>query len=212
MLGGYIFSSILSLNIKTNKKHDICLVSQWKKHIIDSDKLPKQWKRLGEAIIILTEYMARFASECNKKVCVALRSNDPAEREFYNELFKGSCVFQESNRLSFSSYLAAADSNLIVAINSTMASETFGMGLKVLFVNPLDETWLQPTTNNGVWYLSKPSYESFCARVDRLLEMPQDEYMFNSEKEMNYIMSYDRNRPAHVVIRDRILEIINNAL
>ena len=184
LLGGYFFSTILSSNIKINKKHDICLVSQWKQHIINADRLPKQWMRLGEAIIILTEYMARYASEYNKKVCVALRSNDPAEREFYDELFKKNCVFQESNRLSFSSYLAAADSNLIVALNSTMASETFGMGLKVLFVNPHDEKWLQPTTNDGVWYLSKPSYESFSMRVEGLLEMSQDEYLFNAEKEM----------------------------
>lgn len=210
LLGGYFFSTILSSKMKTKKKYDICLVSQWHKNVVDVDKLPKEWMKLGEAINVLTENIVHYASAHNKTVCIALRSNTVSEREFYYEQFNGNCVFQQHDRLAFSSYSAAADSNLIIALNSTLASETFGMGMKVLFVNPFDEQWLKPTDNSGIWYLSESDYDSFSARTGQLLNMSQDEYLANAGSEMKDVMSYKYNRPAHLVIRERILKVISN--
>jgi surface carbohydrate biosynthesis protein len=208
LLGGHFLTSKLNESASNKKKYDICLISQWSKDLIDFDKLPKNYMRLNEAITILTEYLALYALENNKRVCIALRSDDPSELEYYERLFNGNCVYQRRDETEFSSYIAAVNSNLIISLHSTLALESFGMGLKVLFVNTIGEDWLRATTDMGIWYLSKPDYQLFCSRVEQLLDMSQDEYLVSAKKEMKYVMLFDHNRPAHVVIRDRVLDII----
>jgi hypothetical protein len=97
---------------------------------------------------------------------------------------------------------------LIIAINSTLASELFGAGLKILFVNPFGEEWLQPTKNAGSWYLSAPSYDVFSERVGQLLKMKLDAYVAEAGSEIKNTVSFNPDRPAHVVIRERLMQIV----
>lgn len=210
LIGGYFFSSQqLSANQK-KPDHDVCLISQWGRYITSLEGVPDRWANLGEAKNVMVGFVARYAKEHQIKVCVALRTNDPNERMFYESHFGGRCVFQESNRSSFSSYKAIVASRLTIALNSTLATEAFGQGLKVLFLNPFGEEWLSPTNRVGPWCLSKPSYEAFSARVTYLLEMSMEDYLNEAREEMRNVMSYDLTRPAHVIIRDRLLEIVGN--
>lgn len=209
LVGGYFFSLHFAKNIAKVKRYDLCLISQWHSHLSDLKSIPPRWARLGEAINVLSSYIARYAAEHDIKVCVALRSDDPSERDFYEGHFRGTCVYQERDILAFSSYEAATASDLIIAINSTLASEAFGAGLKVLFVNPFGEEWLQPTNNVGSWYLAAPSYDMFAERVRYLLDMHRDEYQVEAGAEMKNTMSFSSERPAHTVIRERLLQLVN---
>lgn len=210
LVGGYFFSRPTEKSTAA-KLYDLCLISQWHSHLWDSRVVPKRWSRFGEAVHVLTAYVARYVSERDIKVCIALRSNDPAERDFYDNHFEGRCTFQESDRHAFSSYKAAVATDLVIAINSTLASEVFGAGLKVLFVNPFGEEWLQPTSNVGSWYLSKPNYEMFSERVGALLKMELDVYLAEADAEMKNTVSFNPDRPAHLVIRERLQQIVSNS-
>ena len=159
---------------------------------------------------MLTEFVARYASENRISVCVPLRTKDPSEREFFHKYFGDNCIFQESDRAAGSSYKATVISNLIVAINSTLVTEAFGAGLKVLFVNPLGEDWLQTMDNIGPWYLSEPDYDTFAERVDTLLSESIEDYRDVAGSEMKRTMAYDPERPAHKIIRDRLLELTDD--
>lgn len=210
LLAGYFYGSYLTSNLRADPEYDLCLVAQWKRRLLRLDAIPPRWVRLERAINILTEFVARYVSENWISVCVPLRTDDPAERDFYHKYLGDNCIFQESDRAAGSSYKATAVSNLIVAINSTLATEAFGSGLKVLFVNPLGEDWLQPTDNVGPWYLSEPDYETFAERVDTLLNQSIEDYRKVAGSEMKRSMLYNPDRPAHEVIRDRLLQIIGN--
>jgi len=209
LVGGYYFSTHKSSLVQDEKIHDICLVSQWHSHFSDLSAMPRGWMRLGEAIDVLTGYVARFAAEQSTKVCIALRSDKQDERDYYIKYFKGNCVFQQSERLTFSSYKAVTNSKLVIAINSTLATESFGAGLKVLFVNPFGEKWLKPTSNDGPWYISEPDYEKFSDYASRLLDMETDSYLQKAGMEMENVVSYDLEKPAHTVIRKRLLQLVD---
>jgi surface carbohydrate biosynthesis protein len=211
LLGGYYFSTHQPSLIQEEKTHDICLISQWHSHFSDLSKMPRGWVRLGEAIDILTANVAHFASENSMKVCVALRSDEQEERNYYIKYFKGNCVFQQSERLTFSSYKAVTSSKLVIAINSTLATESFGAGLKVLFVNPFGEKWLKPTSSEGPWNISAPDYEKFSDYATKLLNMEMDVYHQKASSEMKNVVSYDFKNPAHKVIRKRLLQLVGEA-
>lgn len=207
LVGGYFFSSCPESNAQETPIYDICLVSQWMAHFSDINRIPQGWERLNEAIIRVTELVARFAREQRVKVCIALRRNDPAERDFYNSHFQGRCVFQDRDRQNFSSYKAVAASKLSIALNSTLLSEAFGAGRKVLFVNPFHEERLIPIESVGPWNLSTPDYEGFRERVNELLTMDMEAYLSAASAAMEDSMSFHRDRPAHVIIRERLLEL-----
>lgn len=209
LLGGYYFCNNKSLIPPDEKKYDMCMISQYKSQFfLDLNLIPVGLRRLGEALDFLTGFVARFAKENSIKVCIALRSNTLDELNYYLTIFNGNCVFKKYDQLNFSSYQAATESKMVLALNSTLASEVFGVGIKVLFVNPFGERYLKPTSQDGIWCLSEPTYEDFSGRVTEVLDMENDEYIRISKKEMQNVMSYNFDFPAHKVIRERLIQLI----
>ncbi len=207
LLAGYFYGSYLPSRLRAEPEYDLCLIAQWSKGLLRLDAVPQRWRRLERALNVLTEFVGRYVSENRISVCVPLRSDDPAERDFYYKYLGDNCIFYEFDSAAGSSYKATAVSNLIMATNSTLATEAFGAGLKVLFVNPFGEDWLQPTDNMGPWYLSEPDYKAFAERVDTLLNQNIEDYRNVAGSEMKRSMAYHPERPAHKVIRDRLLQI-----
>lgn len=207
LVGGYFFNPNESKQSES-LVYDICLVSQWQSHYSKVHVLPKVFERLNEAIVSIVEFVARFAFEQRVKVCVALRTKDIAERDFYNCFFQGLCIFEEYDRGSFNSYRAVEASNLNIGLNSTLLSEALGAGRKVLFINPFNEEHLIPTEQDGLWRLSEPSYEVFRDRVVELLRMDIGIYRNAAHEAIEDSMSYDFDQPAHMVIRQRLLELV----
>ena len=159
--------------------------------------------------------LAKFQKEKNIRVCIALRSspeNDEDEKKFYRRFFKNNVHLLENIRGEFSSYSALGKSNLVVALNSTLASEAFGAGCKVLFVNPLGEAWLKPVEIEGEWYLESPSEEDFSKRVDMLLNMPKEDYLRLASPSINYSMSYNSSLPLHDAIYLRLKTLYTEPL
>mgnify|MGYP000152542445 CR=1 FL=1 len=208
-IGGVFFSEFLSANETQSEKYDICLISQYVHHHRNINSLPRRWRNLPKSIDIFTSLVARYARENNSKVCIALRSNDVSEQDYYNKYFNGVCCFQKSNRVGFSSYHAVIESRLNISLNSTLGTEAFGAGLKTLFVNPLSEEWLKPTRKLGVWCIDGTNYDHFSERTSELLNMNIKEYLECSLEERNYSMSYDFDEPLHKRLRARLLEIVD---
>ena len=204
---GYFYGSYLTSNLRADPEYNLCLVGQWKRKALGIDTLSPGRVNMEREISIFTEFVARYVSENRVSVCVALRTDNFAERDFYQKHLGDKCVFIENNHDVGSSYKATVVSNLVVSINSTLATEAFGAGMKVLFVNPLGKDRLQPTDNMGLWYLSEPDYETFAKRVDTLLGQSIEDYRNVAGSEMKRTMVYDPERPAHKIIRDRLLEL-----
>jgi len=208
LLGGVFFSEFLLANEIQSEKYDICLISQYKSHRT-KNSLPVCWRNLINVVDIFTSFVARYARENNLKVCIALRSNNASEQDYYNKYFNGDCYFQKRNCDVFSSYHAVIDSRLNISVNSTLGTEAFGAGLKTLFVNPLSEEWLKPTRKSGVWSIDGTNYDHFSERISELLNMNIKEYLECSLEERNYSMSYDFDEPMNKQLRARLLEIVN---
>lgn len=207
LLGGNFFSQHQNLIHSFNKSYDICLVSQWSKGVTKKSTLPPTWRKLNETIHLLNKLVADYSSYHSKSVCVALRSKDPEEKKMFQQYFKGNCTFQESDRLGYSSYIAVTKSKLIVAINSTLATESFGAGMKVLFVNPFNEAWLKPTTNSGIWYFTGKDFDSFATQANNLFDMKLKSYQQESYNEMKRSVNYNFKKPLSKILRNRLLKL-----
>jgi len=208
LLGGEFFSQYQSQINSFNKSYDICLVSQWSKRLTKTNLLPPTWRNLNESIHSLIKLVADYSYYHGKSVCVALRSKDPEEKQIFQQYFKGNCSFQESDRSRYSGYVAVTKSKLIVAINSTLATESFGAGMKVLFVNPFNERWLKPTTNSGIWYFTGKDFSSFASRLNNLIDMNLKSYQQQSYDEMKRSVNYDFKKPLSKILRKRLLKLI----
>ena len=196
---------------KTNdENYDICLVSQWSSNLLEKELMPVRWRKLNQAIHTMIALVACYAGQHNKSVCIALRSSDPEERKVFQHYFKDDCSFQESDRLAYSSYTAVTKSKLTIAINSTLATESFGAGMKVLFVNPFKENWLKPTSNSGIWYFSGDNYFEFEGRINNLMKMSQKSYLNECCKEMKRSVDYDYENTLGNKLRKRLLQLTNN--
>lgn len=188
--------------------YDICLISQYKDSQFNNvENLPKRWRNLGQNIVEMTKLVARYAIENKLKVCVAVRSNGESEKEFYMKYFGDSVVFSSSNYENYNSYKVAKKAKLCIALNSTLATEMFGAGHKVLFINPLHEEWLKPV-NDGPWYFSGNNYQEFKERISFILEIDNKEYLSLASIEMKYIMNFNPQKLPHKLIRKRINEIL----
>jgi len=207
LLGGYYFSTYRNPKWVKKEEFDICIISQWHKTAWDLNA--HDIFDTGQALEIKALYVAQYAKEHNLKVCIALRGDNPAEKSFFDNIFSGECIHIESNRDEFSSYKAADMSNLVVAINSSLAVELFGGGMKVLFINPSGKDEIRQTDSSGIWYLSKPSYSVFSQRLDHLLCMSTVNYQHEAYSEMVNVMTYELNQPAHTLIRKRLLQIVS---
>lgn len=206
LLGGVFFSQLRD----REKIFDICLISQWSINVRNKEKLPLQWKNLELSIEKLVAQLAEYKKNRSIKICIALRSvkgNDTDERNFYQQYFGDDVVLLENNREEFASYHALSKSHLVLALNSTLASEAFGAQYKVLFVNPLGEDWLKPVEIVGDWYLDSPTQAVFSNRIDSLLNMDTEQYTHRAAISANYSMSYDFSLPLHDVLYRRLKNI-----
>ena len=93
-------------------------------------------------------------------------------------------------------------SNVIVGFNSTLISEAFGMGKKVLridFTGSDDFNDYDP-----IILLESPSYSVLKSRLNELLAEPYEDYKKRTKEYAAYIMNYDSDCPPHRFIREKI--------
>jgi len=206
LMSGYFHTSCLRKGEPPEIQYDICLVSQW--HIGERETQPVEY---NDAVEMTAQFVSRYATARHVRVCVALRPDIPeqegTQQAYYRQYFKGGCHLVENDG-AFSSYRAMWSSNLVITVNSTLGVESFGAGKKVLFMNPHRSEFLQPVAE-GVWTFREKSYDVFEDRVDTLLAMSNEAFSRIARREMRNVYTFDPERPAHKVIRERLLELVS---
>lgn len=198
---GYYKSEIAGPAAKIS--HELCLVSEWDAAIMIGRIYPNI--RLG--VDRLNDHLRRYVEETGASLVIAGRSRDPRERDTYEALFGGRAVFIENAPADFSTYRAMDSANLVISLYSTAAFEAFGWGKKTIFCNfSGDETLSCPRP--GPWSVGDVDYGRFKEAVDRFRRISVSEYAALAGEAARFMMQYDSARPAHRVIRERLLEAL----
>ncbi len=211
LVGGYFKSVISTKNVP--HRYDLCLVSQWHEHFFDTGAgvhENAQYKRVGAAIDGLNRFIAKLIDETDLSLVVCLRSNISGEREYYEKLFRGKAIIPAADLNDFSTYRAAEQSRLVVALNSTTLSEILSWKHKVLWCNLTNDEHYEMTVA-GICYFSGDDYEAFRERVSYLLNMPQSEFEKCIEGRVSYINNFNPASPPHQLIRSKVIQVLMNA-
>lgn len=206
LVGGY-YKSVVSTGAETYG-FDLCLVSQWHAHFFEEivgDGFPQQAARRTRAGMEgLNIFLRRLLDETGLTLLICPRKDDTAERRYYEDVFGDRVSFVKPERSNFSTYRAIEGCRLTIALNSTVLSEVFAWGRKVLWCNvPDDEHFEMPEA--GISYFHGSDYRAFKQRVLELLEMPQDRYKELAAKPARHINSFDPANPPHEIIRSIII-------
>lgn len=202
LIGSYYKSTVSNHDGRVD--FDICLVSQFRELIINGDHLPY----LKQGLLLLDKYLARYAVENKRSLCIATCSQTEADLEseisYYRRQYGDYATIIAQDRMAFSTYAAMESSEVIVAVNSTAAYEAYSWGKKVLLCNftgnPIEDSML-----NDEISVREADYDDFAARLDRLLSMDLDTYLELTGENRNQVAPYDPDNPAHRVVRSAVL-------
>lgn len=180
--------------------YDLCLISQWTADLDRPDgPLPEIRRSLG----ILHNYVRRFASERELRLCIALRSSDSRESRFFAEFFGPSAIIIPNDRVRMSTYAAIESSGTALTMDSTVGWEAFGWGHKVLFCNCSDhENYNFPSA--GPWSIEHCDYEQFKMKLDELRHMDNAAYYAQSRPAAKYVMNHTDDGRTIETIRSAI--------
>jgi len=183
-----------------NEKFDICLISE------PSSGWNKKFMHFEESIAKIAEYTIKFSKIHKKKIAFAGKRVGVATHEeinFYKRYLKEDFKIIPRNVNKFSSYQLMENSELTIAMMSTMLRENIGKKKKILSCN---------FTNNPIWdfpisgicFLKDCEFDEFEKRVLEILKATTDEYFSKLNKSPNYIMHYSKVHSAHKLISSRI--------
>jgi hypothetical protein len=212
LIGGYYKSQVSGP--VSDSRFDLCLISPWHQHQFSDpvgDDLIARWpKRVGTALIGLQLLLLRLLNDTALTLVICPRSRDAAEIAFFKEAFGERAEIAESNPENFSTYRTVEQSRLTISVNSTVLSECFSWGKKVLWCNtPNDEYFEMPEA--GLNYFHGENYELFKERVLTLLRMPQKEYVDSTREAAHYINNYDISNPPHEEMQAAIAKLLHVA-
>lgn len=188
------------------KEYDLCLVSEW-----DSDALNGHHLCFGfiDGLKNLDIFILKFLEQHqNTKLCIACRSSELAEYEYFQKTYSGYDIsIIKNNRSEFSTYFAIEKSEVTIALMSTVAREAFGWGEKVVFCNFSGN----PRYNlpiNGIWSIVETDYKVFNNSIEEILRMNSSKYLEINQDERKYLMNY-QSTPVHTYCRTLILNLLS---
>lgn len=203
-LKGGFYKTCVSRN-NTKVDFDICLVSDQLLSFPDGHILSKFELGVG----YLHKLAHRYVGEEHLSCCIAMRSTDKheqkLEKEYFVNIFGDRVKIIKRNDIQMSTYAAVDRSSIVVVSNSTISFEAFGWGKKVLFCNLSDDDFYQSPLPE-ICKMNVNNYEIFKSKLDYLRQLDENEYIKMTESHARYLMNYDFDNPAHVVIRKMILE------
>lgn len=180
--------------------YDVCLVSQWDPSVMLEGAFPAMRRGVDELTGRLKEYLA----DRSLKLAVALRSRLPEEAAYFRQEFGESAQIVAADRPAMATYRAMASSRVSVSFCSTAGVEAFGWGARALFCNLSGDPGFD-FPREGPWRITDGEADEFASRLDELLAMEDAAYRQASAEAAHYVMAYDPLRPAHVVVRERVL-------
>lgn len=190
---------------KDRRRFDLCMVSEWEASLFSGNSA---FPAVTAGLTVLYSHLEKFVAGHNGAVAVALRSDDPAERAFFERIFRGKAAIIPSDRKAYSTYAAMDDSGAIVALNSTAAREAFGWGKRVLFGNFTGDPGYGPPRGDELWLVENTDYAALEKALDRILAMPDSDFSLRARRAMPYMMHHDPSAPAHRVISAHVRQLI----
>lgn len=198
LIGSYFKSELAKDN--ENPVFDVCVISQWRRLIMLKGHHPN----VKNAIDTTNIFLSKSIEKKKISICVALRSNEKEEREYYVNLFGPEVHLVNFDQENMSTYFAMHKSKVIVTYCSTVGYEALGWGKKVLFCNFSGEE-RRNFIIDGFWSINKIDYEEFKRKFDYLINIDQKEYRNLTKDVAKYVMNYDPLIPVHKYIRDIVL-------
>jgi surface carbohydrate biosynthesis protein len=189
--------------------YDICFVSQLRKGLLQGKGEPNHLTSMTN----LVQFLARFSQSRQLKLCVAMASREPWEREFFelqfkNSKFQADVTFCENNEGGKSSYELACQSQVTFGYFSALLVEVFGLGRKVFFCN-LGPNPAYDFPMDFDFALRRPGYELFEERLESLLSMNTDLFRSKYQSFYKYFLAQNEMNPPSNVARDLILNLLH---
>lgn len=219
-LANFIKSNNLNLN---NKIYDICLISDINAYTDKFGPHNIQFPNLDnieQSFIKLTKWTIKLVKEQNLKfVFVFKRKIDDIEsfkeenlyfkkllnKEEYDFLIQNSSYKSKNN--PYNSYTISFRSKLSLAVTSTLLTENFIYGNKVLSCNftGLD---VFDFPINGNCSLKSCNYEIFREKILKVLKLDKDEYFNNLSEDRNYLGRFTSPEKTFNLIKDEIIKFL----
>ena len=181
--------------IKKNR-FDICLISETAYEMEKNYRvngLEYRWAQLAKNVI-------KYSIKNNKKLVFAIKRTNKKDRNkelhFYKEyLSKEEFRYLMKNSVSkkkYGSYKLILESNVVIAINSTLLREKLAMKGKILNCNySLLDVFNFPL--NEFYVLNKYDYNSFKKKLDYILNLSEKKFFQKIKKKEYIIKHYNKN-------------------
>lgn len=200
-LGSLKYSYFKEKVIKNSpKKFDICLISQYRNGMIDSDS------KIWQVIKLMHEYLNKFILETGLSLAIALTpkgSNDIEEKNYFTSLFADKAKLV-SNDKRFSSYSLGHNSHVLVSFHSTLAFEFFGDGKKTLFCAGLGGNKFLKKYNfnenkSDLMLITSSDYNHFKEKLNNLLNISNRQFYNLTKYDQNYVMNGSITDPLETI-------------
>lgn len=210
LLAGHYVSEVRSSG-PVGKKFDLCIVSQWREVLWNSDESFRgetNWFPLFmDCAHTINAFAKRYTQENSAKLCVALATDSEREKEFFMCDLGERPVMIEQSRKEMSTYRAMDQSRVVIGINSAALFEALGLGNRVLFCNFTGADAFDPP-RLGPWSVNEADYALFKEKVDFLMDQSDEDFQRKNRDFIRYVMTNDPDHPPHEVIREMIERIL----
>jgi len=201
--GGYYWGELYAE--KFNDLFDICFVSEW----LPPGLQYVYFDKMRETLRTISEYLKMYQDRRKDlKLCIAMRSNESGEREYYQDIFGRDVYLISFDMANMSTYRAMNSSKVVVNFYCTAALEALGWGKKVLFCNYMEDSYFD-IPGDGICLLKERSYDSFEKRLNELLQIDQESYERLIDQWKTYYMNFQQQCLPHHTIRKAILDRIS---
>ena len=201
---GYYRSEMAFSNPK--KVFDICLISQYEPNVMeggDTGDTPE----LKKALLALYLFIRKYVREYNLTFCIALRYGSQMEIDHFIEHFGPGIFMQAFSLPGMSTYFLIDACDIAVTFDSSAGREAFSWGKKTFFANYSGNP-ARNCISQGPWLLEGGGYEEFESALGSLREMNMNKYTEISQNVKTSMMRFDNMHPAHIVIREHILNLL----
>jgi len=223
-VGSMRMSRFLSSNdnrINSIKKKQVCFVSQFRINLLNTkDQLLIDFLKLLKQ---LYKNLVIWGAKNNIKIVVAMfySLDEYAHREemlFYESISNeySDVEYSINNRQEMSSYKVGMESEVVMAMDSTLGYELFGCGCKLLFCIGSDRDFLVRWGGEGnlsnmpeLVLLHSLDIEHFDARLDKLFYASYQSYLLAVKNARSYYMKCDKNL-AYTTIKNDIQYFIDS--
>ncbi len=181
--------------------YDLCLISQWLIDMLDGGPA---FPDIQQSLLVLDDYLVRYLDETGVRLCIALRSSDPRERNYFERVYGSRAVVVERDPVSMASYRAIDQSEVALAMDSTILREAYGWGKKTLFCNYSGNEVNRSSPVVDLCYLDTADYEQFSRRLNLLRGMTQEHYRDIVSVNAHYLMRHDPSAASFEKIREKL--------